>query len=81
MFPGAPAAPPAIHPAAPPHAPVGPSPLIALLMQHAHAAGPAPQPMGHPAMMPQAPGAPMPLSAGGHPAGKFGHAPSMIPGQ
>jgi hypothetical protein len=35
-----------------------------------HAAGPAPQ----------MPGAPLPLNAGGHPAGRSGHMPSMIPG-
>lgn len=62
-----------------PHAPTGPSPLVALLMHHAQSGGGAPQ-MPHPGGMPQAPGAPMPLNAGGHPAGRFGHAPSAIPG-
>lgn len=79
MFTGAPAAPPPMHQPMPaPAAPHGPSPLLAMLMQHAHAQGGPPQ---HPGgMAPQAPGAPMPLGAGGHPAAKFGHAPSVIPG-
>lgn len=68
-----------IHPPAAPHAPAGPSPLIAMLMQHAHPPGAAPQ-MPHPGMAPQPAGAPMPLGAGGHAAPKFGHAPSMVPG-
>jgi hypothetical protein len=64
-------------PAAPHSASPAPSPLAAMLQRHAmaappmqHAAGPAPQ----------MPGAPLPLSAGGHPAGRAGHMPSMIPG-
>jgi hypothetical protein len=36
--------------------------------------------MAHPGMAPQAAGAPMPLNAGGHAAGRFGHAASVMPG-
>jgi hypothetical protein len=64
------------HAPAAPHS-ASPSPLAAMLQRHAmaappmqHAAGPAPQ----------MPGAALPLNAGGHPAGRAGHMPSMIPG-
>lgn len=78
MFPGAPGGnPPAMHAPAPAPAPHAPSPLLAMLMQHAHAAGPPPM---HPGgMAPQSGGAPLPLGAGGHPAAKFGHAPTVMP--
>ncbi len=61
-----------------PAAPAGPSPLAAMFQRHAQAG--APQMPHHPGMTPQVAGAPLPLSAGGHPAGRFGHAPSVIPG-
>lgn len=65
-------------PAAPHSAAPAQSPLVALLAQHAAAMHPQ---MGHPGgQMPQAPGAPLPLGAGGHPAGRFGHAPTVMPG-
>lgn len=68
------------HPPAAPHsAAPAPSPLAAMLQRHAQAA--PHMPMGHPGGAPmQPPGAPMPLNAGGHPAGRAGHMPSMIPG-
>jgi hypothetical protein len=75
---GAPAAPAPMHAPAQPAAPHGQSPLIALLMAHAHASGGA-QP-GAQGPMPQGAGAPLPLGAGGHPAARFGHAPTNMPG-
>lgn len=66
-------------PAAPHSASPAQSPLAAMLQRHAQMQ--PHMPMGHPGGMPgQPPGAPMQLSAGGHPPGRFGHTPQMIPG-